>query len=332
MSDTITVNITSADINVNVVEAGALWGSINGTITNQTDLVNYIGNLGVTSPYKFAANNTSILPLNGTNVIAATGTNSVIAGGCKNTVSDCNSNINGGSDNTISGGYGYNTIVGGQNNTITGCFNSFIGNGFLNTSCGIAVSIVGGVCNTVSGNYSALVGGLSSIASGNFSFIGGGCSNTASGVYSAIVGGASNNTNNQACSFIIGQGITASLPNYTYVNNLSAPGSICAGTFYGDGSNLVTTLKVYDKAVTYTIALSDNNSAIHLDTTSSSISALFPSNLTEGFSVALMNTGTKTLYLSAAIPLRSLGNGLSGLYSGAFSYIHNGAVYAVGRF
>ena len=239
MSDTITVNITSADINVNVVEAGALWGSINGTITNQTDLVNYIGNLGVTSPYKFAANNTSILPLNGTNVIAATGTNSVIAGGCKNTVSDCNSNINGGSDNTISGGYGYNTIVGGQNNTITGCFNSFIGNGFLNTSCGIAVSIVGGVCNTVSGNYSALVGGLSSIASGNFSFIGGGCSNTASGVYSAIVGGASNNTNNQACSFIIGQGITASLPNYTYVNNLSAPGSICAGTFYGDGSNLV---------------------------------------------------------------------------------------------
>ena len=38
MSDTITVNITSTDINVNVVEAGAIWGSINGTLSNQTDL------------------------------------------------------------------------------------------------------------------------------------------------------------------------------------------------------------------------------------------------------------------------------------------------------
>ena len=93
-----------------------------------------------------------------------------------------------------------------------------------------------------------------------------------------------------------------------------------------------TTLKVYDKAVTYSVALSDNNSAIHLDTTSASISALFPSNLTEGFSVALMNTGTNYLYLSSALPLVSLGNSLSGKGSGAFTYVHSGSLYAVGRF
>ena len=129
-------------------------------------------------------------------------------------------------------------------------------------------------------------------------------------------GGGGNQTlsfNSNTAALSISNGNTVSLS--TLITDLSA-----------------TTLKVYDNAVTYTIALSDNNSAIHLDTTSASISALFPSNLTEGFSVALMNTGTNILYLSAAIPLRSLGNGLSGLYSGAFSYIHNGAVYAVGRF
>jgi hypothetical protein len=129
-------------------------------------------------------------------------------------------------------------------------------------------------------------------------------------------GGGGNQTlsfNSNTAALSISNGNTVSLS--TLITDLSA-----------------TTLKVYDNAVTYTIALSDNNSAIHLDTTSASISALFPSNLTEGFSVALMNTGTNILYLSAAIPLRSLGNGLSGLYSGAFTYIHNGAVYAVGRF
>ena len=89
---------------------------------------------------------------------------------------------------------------------------------------------------------------------------------------------------------------------------------------------------MYDKAVTYTVALSDNNSAIHLNTTSASISALFPSNLTEGFSVALMNTGTNYLYLSSALPLVSLGNSLSGKGSGAFTYVHSGSLYAVGRF
>jgi len=57
MSDTITVNTSTTNItlsvfstpnniNVSVVEPGAIWGAINGSITNQTDLVNYINNSG----------------------------------------------------------------------------------------------------------------------------------------------------------------------------------------------------------------------------------------------------------------------------------------------
>ena len=274
----------------------------------------------------------------GGNTNCAIGNLSFVGGGLSNTASGTYNYIGAGTGNITCGGDG-DSVVGGEGNLIaTYCtdngngenHNSFIGGGQGNciTSSGYngntkSTTIVGGQSNCIISND------VSSIRS----FIGGGTSNLiCNSTNSGIVGGAGNCISSANNSFILGSNIKTNVSNYTFVNNLSAPGSICAGTFYGDGSNLVTTLKVYDKAVTYTIALSDNNSAIHLDTTSSSISALFPSNLTEGFSVALMNTGTKTLYLSAAIPLRSLGNGLSGLYSGAFSYIHNGAVYAVGRF
>ena len=287
MSDTITVNITSADINVNVVEAGALWGSINGTITNQTDLVNYIGNLGVTSPYKFAANNTSILPINGTNVITVSGTNSVIAGGNNNTVSGYRSGILGGASNiaacsyaivvgganntasstgaTIGGGNGNcictgpsnAVIAGGARNTISSGYTATIGGGegnYLSSEHGV---IAGGCNNSVSGSYSAIVGGenncitpfqgdhnfigggVSNTVSGYFNSIAGGKNNIASGDYSFVAGGKSNNTNNLNNTFILGSNITAISANFTYVNNLSTSGSICAGTFYGDGSNLV---------------------------------------------------------------------------------------------
>ena len=494
MSDTITVNTSTTNItlsvfsqpnniSVNVVEAGAVWGSINGTITNQTDLVNYINSSGNSSPYIFAANNTSILPINGTNVITVSGTNSVIAGGCSNTVSGAYSNIGGGRTNNITGDY--SNIGGGWSNTVSG-YNSIIGGGGGNCICagyGYNV-IVGGQNNTLLSGYNSFIGGgYYNTASSYYSNVVGGVNNRASGFSSFIAAGSNNDSNNKDNTFILGSNITAISANFTYVNNLSTSGSICAGTFYGDGSNLVgaslpgqadintlvqntsgnwndvyslvstttattfnvnnlttsgkvgvkqaplyfdtdaanignsygtfgigasndisitpnnnlvlspavgynvgvntsapnqkltvsgnisssnviydatgnsnnwnnsytsykttsasfattlslsaTTLKVYDKAVTYTVALSDNNSAIHLNTTSASISALFPSNLTEGFSVALMNTGTNYLYLSSALPLVSLGNSLSGKGSGAFTYVHSGSLYAVGRF
>jgi len=252
MSDNITVNTTTTnialsvftqpnDINVNVVEAGAIWGSINGTITNQTDLVNYINNSGSVSPYKTADNGTSILPINGSNVITLSGTNSTISGGYSNTISGYNSIINGGSGNTICAGTynGFNAIVGGQNNTTFSGYNSFIGSGAYNSACNNLVFIGSGAYNVVSGCYSNIVGGDNNLASGRYSNIVGGSSNVVSGNCSAILGGVSNTDNGYNNAFILGSNIAAVSANFTYVNNLSTPGSICAGTFYGDGSHLI---------------------------------------------------------------------------------------------
>jgi hypothetical protein len=233
MSDTITVNTSTTNItlsvfsqpnniNVNVVEAGAIWGSINGTITNQADLINYIGS--VSSSF---ATNTTVKVLTGLLVKTA-------------------------DLNTLSA----TLLTRTDANTLTSLL----------------------VTNTAFSSYQTNI------------------ANTTATL----------------------------LPTSVYQS--------ASSSFATTLSLSATTLKVYDKAVTYTVALSDNNSAIHLDTTSASISALFPSNLTEGFSVALMNTGTNYLYLSSALPLVSLGNSLSGKGSGAFTYVHSGNLYAVGRF
>ena len=278
MSDTITVNTSTTNItlsvfsqpnniDVNVVEAGAIWGSINGTITNQTDLVNYINSSGSVSPYIFDNNDTSILPKNGSNVITLSGTNSTISGGYNNTISGYNSNINGGINNTICAGFGQNVIAGGQNNTTHSGYNIFIGGGAYNTACSDLAVIGGGAVNTASGKYSIIVGGGYNIASNNYTvvvggnqncsintyaFVGGGTGNTASGCasvvtggqgnitsgnYSAIVGGQ-NNISNFNNTVILGSNITAPQPNYTYVNNLSSQGIVSAS---GGDSNLWNT-------------------------------------------------------------------------------------------
>ena len=268
------------------------------------------------------------------NKILSTAYYSVIAGGSQNCVNNTGSTISGGYKNIVSGQPTGITISGGRQNTASGSY-AYIGGGCTNNASTYAL-VVGGCCNTASGNCSSIVGGSNNIASGIFSF---------------VAGGSANDTKGFANTFILGTGLSALSANYTYVNNLSSQGTVNAlggnsnqwnsvytsynttsSSFATTLSLSATTLKVYDKAVTYTVALSDNNSAIHLDTTSASISALFPSNLTEGFSVALMNTGTNYLYLSSALPLVSLGNSLSGKGSGAFTYVHSGNLYAVGRF
>jgi hypothetical protein len=137
-------------------------------------------------------------------------------------------------------------------------------------------------------------------------------------------------------------GDTTSIPNekLTVVGNISSTSIVYANNGNSNKWNSVYTtvnttsavLTVNDQSSTYTITVNDNNKAVHLDTTSTTLSALFPSTLIEGFSVALMNTGTNYLYLSSALPLVSIGNSLSGKGSGAFAYVHNGSLYAVGRF
>ena len=68
----------------------------------------------------------------------------------------------------------------------------------------------------------------------------------------------------------------------------------------------------------------------HLNTTTQSLCAIFPNALPNGFNVAVMNTGTNGLVLSAS-QLNSVGNVLSVQYGGAFVYKDNNQLFAVGR-
>jgi hypothetical protein len=267
MSDTITVNTTSTSIDITVVEAGALWGSINGTLSAQTDLINYIDSLDIVSPFVFTENDTSINTLYGSNTISASGSN--IFGGCYNTVSGYNSTVLGGGYNNICPNFGYNTIVGGLNNTTCSGCNSFIGSGYYNTICG------------------------------NVAFIGSGVGNTASGNYTGILGGANNNTNNQTNTFILGSNITAISANYTYVNNLSTSGSICAGTFYGDGSHLIGASLPGQAGINSLVQNTSGNwnTAYSISTAYSSVSSTFATNTTVNTLTGLLTllTTTRTL-------------------------------------
>jgi hypothetical protein len=158
----------------------------------------------------------------------ASGDYSTIGGGASNIASDVYSTIGGGVDNTASGSY--STVAGGANNTAAGGSSSIAG-GFGNIASGNTSTIAGGTDNIASGSTSTVAGGANNDASGLQSTIGGGYLNIASGSDSFIAGGVSNDTNNQPNTFILGSNITASLSNYTYVNNLSSQGilSVASG-------------------------------------------------------------------------------------------------------
>jgi len=148
------------------------------------------------------------------NTAGADGT--AIAGGVFNSASSCYSFIGGGYQNTASGYYGRTTVSGGYSNSATHDY----------------ATVGGGKYNTASNYHATVGGGCNNTASGAYSTVGGGCGNTASGVYSGILGGRNNNTNNQACAFIIGSGITATQSNTTFVNTLCSVGSVYAASVY----------------------------------------------------------------------------------------------------
>jgi hypothetical protein len=198
----------------------------------------------------------SIRPTNGSNI--ASGTRSTVGGGDVNTASGYKSYIGGGDGNTASGdcsftGGGDNNIsqgawsviAGGQCNVASGN-SSVVAGGYGNVITGDGASIVGGTGNTASayfaqvgggssnsasGNYSVVAGGYGNLANSPFSFIGGGSNNCTIGDRSAILGGT-NNTLSGNDSFIIGSNITASLPNFTFVNNLSSQNLVQASSAY----------------------------------------------------------------------------------------------------
>jgi hypothetical protein len=132
-------------------------------------------------------------------ILTGTSNNSIIPnkGINSNTASNNYSGILGGHRNTVTNS-GYSNIIGGISATING---------------GNYASVVGGFANTITSPYASVVGGKCNTASGNYSF---------------IAAGQNNNSLNQANTFILGSGLSATTANYTYVNNISSQGAVCA--------------------------------------------------------------------------------------------------------
>ncbi len=118
-----------------------------------------------------------------------------------------------------------------------------------------------------------------------------------------------------------------------------------------NGTVSATNLQVGDKITTYnlatvntdisatvidvtnhkTFANSDNNKIFHFDTTTKSLCAIFPTALSNGFNVGIMNVGTNTLQVSSADNYKSVGSFISVQYGGAFVYKQGTSLFAVGK-
>ena len=106
-------------------------------------------------------------------------------------------------------------------------------------------------------------------------------------------------------------------------------GSISAsGVISASASNIK--INIVNDSANRIFTDADNNRVVHIDTTTAPLCAIFPSSLSNGFNVAIMNTGTNNLVLSAA-QLNSAGTLITTRYGGAFVYKDSGSLFAVGR-
>jgi hypothetical protein len=177
-----------------------------------------------------------------------------VGGGYNNNITGCFSSILGGQNNSLSG---VNTFILGSNITLSAtnytavnnlssqgniCGGTFYGDGanivnVLHSADKVYVYNNNSTITPVSGSNNTTGGSNSSIL--------GGCNNINNGDCSSIIGGAGN-TNSQYGVFILGSNITAPVPNTTYVQNLSAPGTICSSSVFSncyifcDGSSLTS--------------------------------------------------------------------------------------------
>jgi hypothetical protein len=107
-------------------------------------------------------------------------------------------------------------------------------------------NIAGGNNNLIEyADWSVIGGGIWNSLSGMFNTIPGGAYNSIYGKYSSILGGTAN-INPSENAHIIGSNITATLSNYTYVNNISSQGIVESSTGTSDqwseAYNVVSTL------------------------------------------------------------------------------------------
>ena len=115
----------------------------------------------------------------------------------------------------------------------------------------------------------------------------------------------------------------------TLNGSISATGNIAtAGVITASGSNVNINVITVNNSRVFTDA--DNNKVVHLDTTTASLCAIFPSTLSSGFNVAIMNIGVNSLVLSAT-QLNSAGTIITTKFGGAFVYKDSTNLFAVGR-
>lgn len=245
-------NIVSCMSNVVLVNNLSSTGSICGAFYGDgSNLINV--QHGFDKTYQYSTGTGAIVPVSGTN--SANGDYAAIAGGNNNTATGTNAYIANGTCNTAS--LPYSSVINGSSNTTSG-YASIIINGCNNVAAG-CFSIVGNGCsNSVTNCFSIVAAGVNNTTSGQYSSIINGTGNNVNSSYSSIIGGCNNTTNYQSNTHIIGSNLVASSPNYTYVNNLSTPGAISSGLFFGDGTNLISTTSIFGR----TCSSTTNNSII----------------------------------------------------------------------
>lgn len=281
----------------------------------------YITNVQSSIPYCVNSGNNSILAYYGGNTNS--GTASVVSGGQGNSVSNNFSSIGGGCQN-VSSGFG-SRVGGGLGNQAVSYF-TIVAGGSANCANATSDTVVGGTNNNTTGYWSFIGGGsgniigsssnYSSIVAGSTNTIVGGGGSTASSIvngannivnssYSSILGGQYNFTNGQSNVFLLGTGLSANNPSYTYVNNLSSQGYVYANKFIGDGSQLTglpynANVNAQNNATSYTIQLSDNGGIITSTNTTTGLTALVSNSISypTGFTVQFLQLANSNIYLS----------------------------------
>jgi hypothetical protein len=126
--------------------------------------------------------------------------------------------------------------------------------------------------------------------------------------------------------------LTASLPatfsSYLSTNSVIISALNVTTGLTAQSSNIPVT--IVDLTGSRTFTDSDTNKVFHFNTTSSSLCAIVPNALPSGFNIAIMNTGTNSLVVSAG-NLRSTGTTIIDQFGGAYIYKQNNTIFAVGR-
>lgn len=110
----------------------------------------------------------------------------------------------------------------------------------------------------------------------------------------------------------------------TVIDSISSRGSITA-------SQSIIPVSVINLSNDRVFTNTDTNKVFHFDTSSTSLTAAFPTELSEGFNVAIMNTGTNSLILSSNGTINSIGSTIATRYGSSYVYTFSGQLFAVGR-